>query len=535
MCAGVYLDGAYRDAVIDELYIHEERVAAPSFGHDAARVLAHALRARHRELGWATTLAVLWAVGVLAGGPLMVVVAISGLGLSLARWVRGTGSPGLGRILLALYLRWPAMVGLVLVLPSLVFSIFGGGSSTTTTSYGYTTVTSEHHWWDLSTSATQSWITLVVCTAVAVVVALRRGQFARIMADELHRDRFAMLENDPAEHSEGRRYQHLRALIRAEQHAPLVMYEPTRPFCGAGVPYPTWTLAAELRPDPDRDGEPKPISNRLMLERVRQLLEGLRVPAPSAGGAVRDRLRQLKIDEVVFMPVDGMPDRPTATGTLRHFPFFQEAAVEEGGEVRRHFLRARVGGWEEEVVTTVFIRIHTQGGMVMLEIAPHVLPPVRPEFGNADRIAHQYRRYKPIGKMVWALAHTPQSLGWALSTLARGMAATWRLLTGGYGEALPEGPGASVRELASVQRGSLFQEMDVERYLKAVQDRVTHGVRQILTEAGYRTDEFVQKVVHVSEGGMFIDRPTGAFAIGNDNTVTNKGHFGGGRHDSRTT
>ncbi|MPY46883.1 hypothetical protein FNH04_45435, partial [Streptomyces phyllanthi] len=55
MCAGTYLDAAYRDAVIEELYVREERIAAPSLGHDAARVLAHALRARRIELGWAGT------------------------------------------------------------------------------------------------------------------------------------------------------------------------------------------------------------------------------------------------------------------------------------------------------------------------------------------------------------------------------------------------------------------------------------------------------------------------------------------------
>ncbi|MFD1273838.1 hypothetical protein ACFQ51_25490 [Streptomyces kaempferi] len=51
LCAGTYLDAGYRDAVIEELYVHEERLAAPSLGHDAARVLAHALRARRSK--WA--------------------------------------------------------------------------------------------------------------------------------------------------------------------------------------------------------------------------------------------------------------------------------------------------------------------------------------------------------------------------------------------------------------------------------------------------------------------------------------------------
>jgi hypothetical protein len=53
LCAGAYLDPGYRDRVIDELYLDEQRVVAPSLGFDAARVLAHALRARRQELLWA--------------------------------------------------------------------------------------------------------------------------------------------------------------------------------------------------------------------------------------------------------------------------------------------------------------------------------------------------------------------------------------------------------------------------------------------------------------------------------------------------
>lgn len=45
LCAGTYLDPAYRDRVIEELYVHEERFPPPSYGFDASRVLAHALRA----------------------------------------------------------------------------------------------------------------------------------------------------------------------------------------------------------------------------------------------------------------------------------------------------------------------------------------------------------------------------------------------------------------------------------------------------------------------------------------------------------
>ncbi|MEU8709316.1 hypothetical protein [Streptomyces sp. NPDC048565] len=43
--------------------------------------------------------------------------------------------------------------------------------------------------------------------------------------------------------------------------------------------------------------------------------------------------------------------------------------------------------------------------------------------------------------------------------------------------------------------------MDVDRYLKSVQDRVVYGVKTAIVNAGYRTEEFAQKVVYISNGG----------------------------------
>ncbi|OKK10662.1 hypothetical protein AMK33_10915 [Streptomyces sp. CB02400] len=69
LCAGTYQDSEYRDRVIEELHLDEQRVVAPSSGFDAARFLAHALRARRQELLWSTAVIGLWAVGVpLSGG-----------------------------------------------------------------------------------------------------------------------------------------------------------------------------------------------------------------------------------------------------------------------------------------------------------------------------------------------------------------------------------------------------------------------------------------------------------------------------------
>ncbi|MFF7437822.1 hypothetical protein [Streptomyces sp. NPDC008122] len=534
LCAGTYLDDRFRDAVIDELYVHEERFAAPSLGHDASRVLAHALRARRVELAWAAGILALWIVAIPLTKGLVALVLTPYLFLSLARWVRGPAVAPVYRVVAAFLLRWYGRLMFAqsaLFLLALAFADDESGwepagalSDTGEFLALAVSFVAEELW---QVGPLEVWITIAVPLLVAWAVAVQRGQFARALTQELSRERFADQRSDPAEQAEGARFRRLRDRIRVEQHARLVMYGSHDPFCGAGSPYEPWSLSVELRPRKNLDGKtPEPLDNSAVLRHVVPLLEALRVPSthgsPQLQAAVRDRLRELEIDEVVFLPVDGLPARTDAPYTPEGFEAHRSRSIEEGGETRRHFLRIRVGGWGEEIVTTVFVRVHTQGGMLMLEVAPHVLRPVKPLYRYADRIAHRYRHNHYFGKAVWALGRTPRSVGDALVTIGRSVVQLWRVLTGGHAGALPEGPWASVRELGSDDEASLFQEMDVSRYLKSVQDRVANGVTLALREAGYETAEFEQKIVHVAEGGTFIENTKGNVTVGHHNTVTSK-------------
>ncbi|MEU3605952.1 hypothetical protein AB0E83_10910 [Streptomyces sp. NPDC035033] len=556
LCAGTYLDDAFRDAVIDELYVHEERLAAPALGHDAGRVLAHALRARRTELGWAGAVLFLWFVAFPLTKGLIALLVVPFLVLSLARWIRGRAvRPPVHRALPAFLLRWYGRFFAGWSVLFLLLLAFGGD-------YAYELdFGSGHDSWDgyatghdtqeglagllagfepgslpllflqlidqgAGGGALEAWVAIAVPLLVAWAVAAQRGQFARALTQELSRARFADLRADPAENAEGARFRRLRDRIRIEQHSRLVMYDTGNPFCGAGEPHEPWSLSVELRPRKGLGGDtaPEPLDNSAILRRVVPLVEALRVPSPhgspQARAAVRDRLRELEVDEVVFLPVDGLPTRAAAPYGPEEFEPHRSAAVEEGGETRRHFLRIRVGGWGEEIVTTVFVRVHTQGGMLMLEVAPHVLRPVRPLYREADRIAHRYRYNHRLGKAVWALGRVPRSAGRAFGILARALGHLWRVTVGGHARALPEGPAVSVRELGSDDTASLFQEMDVSRYLKSIQDRVANGVVLALREAGYETAEFEQKIVHVAEGATFIENTRGNVVIGDRNTVT---------------
>ncbi|WHM37062.1 hypothetical protein [Streptomyces sp. BPTC-684] len=529
LCAGAYIDEGFRDAVIDTLYLHEERIAAPSLGIDAARVLAHALRARRIELGWAAAIVLLWILSVPLTRWLMFCYLPAFQLLTLAAAIRGTAAqPGWIRRTAAWVVRILGWLLYAWVLWLLVVPAVKGGPPDAA---GIPEEIAERA---LGAGRIEAWVALLLPLVLAWAVAMQRGQFARALVGELSRARFPQLAHDPAEAAEGLRFQRLARRIRAEQHAPLVLYQVGNPFCGAGVPYEPWSLSVELRPGKDR--EPEPLDNSAILRRIVPLLEALRFPSPHGSPelavAVRDRLRDLELDEVVFLPVEGLPTRADAPCTQDAFERHRAHAIEEGGETRRHFLRIRVGGWGEGIVTTVHVRVHTQGGMLMLEVAPHVLRPVKGEYEGADRVAHRYQRNNRFSKAAWALARTPGAGTKAVVALVRGAAALWRLATSGYGRALPEGPVTSVRELGSGDGASLFQEMDVNRYLKSIQDRVANGVRLALQEAGWETDEFVQKIVNVAEGATFIETAKGAIAIGDRNTVinsTSRAGTGGGR------
>ncbi|MFF6639456.1 hypothetical protein ACFY83_19750 [Streptomyces althioticus] len=520
LCAGTYLDAGYRDRVIEELYLNEQRVVAPSLGFDAARVLAHALRARRLEMLWAGAVVGLWIVGTPISGGLLLSFVWPSLMLAVAPLLRGRDArPPWYRSLAAFLARWGGRAFTVFAFFTVLSVALGEGPerpSYSPSSYGPSgdedllgAVTGE-----LTGRAEpwQAWFGFGVLVVIGLCVAGRRTQFARVVAAELSPARFPDAAGDPAERYEGPRFRRLSQRIRLEQHTPLVMYHEARPFCGAGTAYDTWVLAVELRPDEDADQQP--LSNRAILDRVRPLIEQLRIPAEHAGPGVRDRLRRLEIDECVFLPVEGLRHRDEAPYAPEDFEQHRTRAVEEGGEKRRHFLRIRVGGWEEELVVTVFVRVHTQGRMLMLEIAPHVLLPVREDFKDADRTAHQFL-HDLKGRIAGSAVLVPRSAGDSLITLGRGVAYLWRLLTGGHAHALPDGPALSVRELAAAPAGSTFQDMDVARYLRSVQDRVSRGVRLALGEAGYETGEFVQKIVNISGGAVHIGRAdNSSFAFG---------------------
>ena len=508
LCAGVYFDSDFRRQVIEELVQHEERPIAPSLGIDALPVLVHALRARRREAETALVLLAIWGLFIglgLAGVGSETVLPLpwwlayalvcfllgsvrAGTGLGVAvftldRTMVKRATRGRLRMLLPLM---PLLVALA-YWASALFALFSGA---------------------------HAWVSVVFPFLLVLPVWAYRAHVSAVMRDELGPETFFRRPRETMPPTP--QYRRIGDAIDREQYAVLTIYDPFRPFIGAGRPYQEpWSLVMELKkkgaaaPKDGVGAEPTAgpgagrLTGREVIDLIKPQLEDLRTAAASTS---RDRLRALEIEEFVYLP-SGLARWEVAydaAATGRHL----EQAVGEGGEARRHFLRIRVGAWDEQVVVSVLVRVHTQGGMLVLEVVPHVLSPVRPEFRAVDVIEARGED-DLLREAVRGLLATPTANFAAGTSLVRTAVAVFRTWLANPRRALPDAPATSVRELGSTTDLSVFQEMDVRRYVRTVQDRIASGVREALRVNGYETGDFEQQVVNVSGGGIFIGAMSG--------------------------
>ncbi|OEV07064.1 hypothetical protein AN219_32820 [Streptomyces nanshensis] len=251
------------------------------------------------------------------------------------------------------------------------------------------------------------------------------------------------------------------------------------------------------------------LSSRHVLDMITPRLVALR---EATARTSRDSLRGLEIEEFVYLPSGVRRDSGVyeADSVQQHLL----EAADDGGEARRHFLRVRIGSWQEQVVVSLLVRVHTQGGMLVLEVVPHVLGPVAEEFREVDSIVERHAAGSSR-EGVLAFLTAPAATAAAGIATARTLLSVLRVWLSSPEYAAPDAPLVSIRELASANELSLFQEMDVSRYIKTVQDRIAGGVRDALEQRGFRTDRFEQQIVNVRDGGVYIeDMSGGAVATG---------------------
>ncbi|WP_285729020.1 hypothetical protein [Nocardiopsis sp. ATB16-24] len=561
LCATVYLDDRFRRRVIREFVKHPERAVAPSLGFDVVPILRHGLRARRLE-----TQASLWILGGVAALLLLAVLLpmladlLDSENLSRITEAFGKGMR-LGLLLLLVFgpLTWLsrfltgrrrafylhdmgereqrksvlAMVGSLLRVVVWVGAIVLALALLATPFLPPFT-----EWWQLTSSIpflppfTEWWLLIfftfgvvAVFTVLTWVVAWHRGWVEYALVAELGEQGFTGEGPKVAT-----RYTPLLERIAREQHAGVTVYDPATPFLGAGKAHKAWSFTLELREAAGEQAAVK-ITGRRITDMVKRELKTL-----ADSGTRLDRLNRMELSECVFLPGPlpfgyGRDALPTG-----HDDVSRQVgeAVEEGAEQRRHFLRVRIGGWEEQVVTTVFVRAHPRGRTLLLEVAPHVLTPLRERFRVAEAVAETNLLAASGPQRVFsAFTGAPTVAVVACASLFQALLSWLRTRVHGARASRVEAPLFSLREQVESHELSLFQEMDVARYVKTVQERMAKGVREALAAAGYETGEFQQRIVNINSGGVFIggSMSGGAIATGEGARAGHDERSSAGEHD----
>ncbi|MEW1615367.1 MULTISPECIES: hypothetical protein [unclassified Streptomyces] len=531
LCAGPYLRARFRRRVVSELVEHSGRTVAPSAGVDIVPVLAHALRARGLELragGWVALLGVLflladyfgesfgwmtsWSLAEAYGHSYVeqdFFLPTDLLGVLDTSW-HGPGS-GLWAWNYAIVsaLLWAARSAsgrgtsvysldglrgrgrgrgrLVALVPQVLMALYWASALVAVWNHA------------------GNWMAVVFPLLMVIPVWRHRNAVEAVMHGRLGAEVFG---EQPREELTGPGW--LREIGRAidrEQTSGIVLYEPSRPFVGSGSALPSWSLVMDLRRRPGTDAEPLTAAG--VLGCVGERLADLgRLPSPPSG---LDRLRGVEIDELVYLPSGPARNQVDhgAAATESH----RSAAVGEGGEARRHFLRVRVAAWDHQVVVSVLVRVHTQGELLVLEVVPHVLDPLDPAFALVDVLVERGRSL-PATSAARALLCAPASGVAAVLSATRTVTGEVRRavrhrLRGSALDMPAEGAAASVRELASLPGKSTLQRMDVSRYLRTIQERIGTGALQALIEKGHDTGRLEQQIIEVSNGGVYIGAMSG--------------------------
>jgi hypothetical protein len=496
LSAGAYLEKGYRKNVIRELIRDRFRIVAPAYGYDAVTVLAHALAARslrRKQLA-----------GVFLGEFLDLFLLDKGI------------LPTVTGVLIALWLPWAfAFLRRVATMQALItwLSPRPEPSSSAAGDYEY----------DFPANAA--------------------------LPGEL-------VEKIALEQSGGQ-----REIVFARERY--------KPFVGAGWGRSDWTTAELLVPmkaDPvlraylqdDEEEEPAEIEHPPVIpftveeitEYVAHRLESeLRDEAPygeQVENLVVERRRYsragaLPVKKRLFWRWRGVLLLPPPS-TPQEIEAFRLIEDREQYDAAREYLCVRVGAWNQEVVTSIFVGFDLRGNTLYSEFYPYVMPPVQDSFHLVDRLPQQLNARMllrvaigiPLGLprkayvALWRELRTVRARLRAMRRAAVGLVGLTdgsEFQLGRYAVDLVDtGAMVSLRELAAAD-GYLhfFQEADEEKYVKVVQRRLLEVVRDFLIEHN------IDVYDHDARGATILDKSTrnyGAVTMYGDGNVVSQGGRG---------
>ncbi|GAB7047343.1 hypothetical protein [Catenuloplanes indicus] len=518
LSGAVYTVPGFADRVITELLKDRHRAVSPAVDYDVEPVLRHAFRARRLWLTQhAAVCAVLLLAFIIAPGPVLGLVCFGLLLTGAARWIGGKRPKA-----------WQLVLAGLVALP-LVYAVIG---PTLLGPTGYA---------EPEDDGSPYLMMLLTGGAVLIVTVAVRHTILRALTVELspgHADRGAIVPSPRVEDRIAR--------LSLAQRGNILLHSGDNPFLGAGGVLRAWSMAMELKPDGDGDGD-RPVAvdpvalNRYVKRRLAALRAGdLREAERMSGLTLRDQIVSAGVGGEGWPLVDTDALVPYSHAT----PAAMESVIRHPQASVRHFLRATVGanvtpvhsadgrmlipGEHHSIAVSTFTHIAVEGGMLYVETVSTVLGP----------LGHRYRRIDgyPAGGGVGGraaleslrdfgenLAVAPLRMAvtlYRMAVLARGMR---RAETEVTEEELGDfGARFDLRQATSAAHPVTYlQRLDAEKYTKLIERRISEAVIGYLRDAGIDTSEYERRMNVYNNSSVFISGDNyGAAAAGAEAQAT---------------
>lgn len=456
LCAGTYLSDSYRAAVIRELYLAQYRYVAPSYGYDVVPILGHALAA-HRLRG------------------LQLAATLTATAVCLLLTSTGALNP-----LIALMLLWWACWGAAFLAR--------------------------------------------VSTLESLMKRLRPAR---------EPDGFDGSYPQSSRLTD-ERVRELTEQQRADRG--VVYYGGYKPFVGAGVELDDWSTPVLLvpeRPNPlfdlegdqdedgvdeygdagaddedEDDGELIAFTVREITDYVAEQLHRDLVADPEPN----ERIEGLVIERRKFARAIAKH----ASGTIDARVDSSQLHWEESYDAAREYLCVRIGSWQQELVTSIFVGFDIRGNTLHMEFHPYVLLPIRRSFHLVDRLPDRMSRrllarvardtlfalpFEVLSLLLHPLALRLPAAADVAEFLDRKVAKRQRKNTSfgdnAFGLAryaeheINRGANTSVRELAAQDRVQhFFQYSDLNKYRGVVERSLLRSIETFLEEHNVDLTDF---------------------------------------------
>ncbi|MEV0378984.1 hypothetical protein [Nonomuraea sp. NPDC050643] len=507
LCAGVYVDHAFRDRAMREIYDDRQRRVAPSYGFDLIPVLIHARHAfsiavLHDTLLLATVVAAVCYAPVAVlfiAGALTLCYATVSFGAMVWGYVHYLRERQTFSQLQQLHARrrvifWvapPAVLvtagaGLAMVIgfPQGVWPLMGD--------------------WRASLS-----ILLVFVAAAALHTACRQVLLRQVRS-----------RPEGAGPDQPRNVR-LAEIDRQQRH-PFTVHANFTPFVGSGRIVREWSFAQRLvkakkliAEQEEEEFEVRPFSTRELVRRLETLIESL-----AAEEDEETQIAGLDVTHRIFVAgVNAWEYRDDLETTPSPQRF--EEIMRRSSALGRHYLTCQVESWQGEIVTTVYVHVSLQGRMLYLQFCACALPPTPREYQFIEETAGVGVRGF-LTATVERLLDLPELLQGPrrLCSVPRRIA---RELLDQHGGADAPRRGRDVGAVASLRErqeddeleeflrflnaspeadGSYFQLADVRKHIKIIERQLIAGVTAFLKEKEVDTGEFTARTTAILNQGV---------------------------------